>query len=436
MAPWKRDSRRVERPNRRVDYAPPTADPGEALLGGYAPAIRIGCGCCPAAVGCSLRLARPLCGLAPRFRARHGGLPRPLARCAATGGPRSGRSAARQRGRDREIPGSHWLGFVLEVVLPARQAWQGRIRMTCPVAAIVVAYESIEELPACLAALEGRVSQAVVVDNAPSRSASRQLRERHSWAVWIDNACNRGFAAAVNQGIAVTSELYVLLLNPDCELLTDLDALVEACQRDGVAGAGGLLTHPGGTPQLGFNARSLPTPWALVFEVLGINRIWKRNPVNRRYRLLDLEPGREREIQQPAGAFLMLRRDALPSCRRPGRGIPPGLVRGCRPLPAVPRCWIRPPLCSASGRAPCGRACRRPAPRASEAEGLVWWIVALCREALPARHFSLRRFAVLTGLILRQLYCTAVGGPSATADAYGATYRFVRIGFPRRADAS
>ncbi len=308
--------------------------------------------------------------------------------------------------------------------------------MTCPVAAIVVAYESIEELPACLAALEGRVSQAVVVDNAPSRSATPQLRERHSWAVWIDNAGNRGFAGAVNQGVVVTSEPYVLLLNPDCELLTGLDALVEACQRDGVAGAGGLLTHPGGTPQLGFNARSLPTPWALVFEVLGINRIWKRNPVNRRYRLLDLEPGRECEVQQPAGAFLMLRRDALQAVGGLDERFHPvwfedvDLCRRFRDagfaLLYVPRAVARHAGGHAVGRLPV------------QARMKAWYggLLRYAEKHYPRGIFRCVRFAVLVGLVLRQRYCTVRGGPSATADAYRATYRFVRIGFPRRADAS
>jgi GT2 family glycosyltransferase len=43
-----------------------------------------------------------------------------------------------------------------------------------------------------------------------------------------------------------------------------------------------------------------------VCEVLGLNRIWPANPVNRRYR--QQSPEQTTDVEQPAGAFLMLRR--------------------------------------------------------------------------------------------------------------------------------
>jgi GT2 family glycosyltransferase len=54
--------------------------------------------------------------------------------------------------------------------------------------------------------------------------------------------------------------------------------------------------------------RSLPTPAALVLEALLLNRIWSGNPVNRRYRGLGLDYSRRMVVEQPAGAFLMIRR--------------------------------------------------------------------------------------------------------------------------------
>jgi GT2 family glycosyltransferase len=56
--------------------------------------------------------------------------------------------------------------------------------------------------------------------------------------------------------------------------------------------------------------RGFPTALTLILEVLGVNRLWKRNPVNRRYRCLDMDPDAGGEVEQPAGAFLMIRRDA------------------------------------------------------------------------------------------------------------------------------
>jgi GT2 family glycosyltransferase len=145
------------------------------------------------------------------------------------------------------------------------------------------------------------------VDNASTdrtclEAASRNVR-------LITNSENRGFAAAVNQGILALDTPYVLLLNPDARLETSLDALVECCRRPGVAGAGGKLVDATGLPQAGFAVRSLPSPAALICEVLLLNRIWPRNPVNWHYRCLDFNFSTPSDVEQPAGAFLMIRRD-------------------------------------------------------------------------------------------------------------------------------
>jgi len=125
----------------------------------------------------------------------------------------------------------------------------------------------------------------------------------------VANSTNRGFAAAVNQGFAALATPYVLLLNPDATLVGGLDALREACRLPGSAGAGGKLVDAQGHPQVGFMARQLPRPLVLVLEVLLLNRMWPNNPANRRYRGLQLNYNMRIPVEQPAGAFLMVRRE-------------------------------------------------------------------------------------------------------------------------------
>lgn len=43
---------------------------------------------------------------------------------------------------------------------------------------------------------------------------------------------------------------------------------------------------------------------------MGLNRLWPLNPVNSRYRYWDLDCDAPAEVEQPAGAFLMIRREA------------------------------------------------------------------------------------------------------------------------------
>jgi N-acetylglucosaminyl-diphospho-decaprenol L-rhamnosyltransferase len=195
------------------------------------------------------------------------------------------------------------------VVLPVdNKAGRGALTQA-RVAVVIVTYNSCAEIGSCLDALGSHEGlEIVVVDNASS-DCTRTEVERRS-VRFIANRTNAGFAAAVNQGVRATSAPLALLLNPDTHVVRGIDALADRFDDGRTGAAGGLLLSLDGTPQIGFFVRNLPTPAALIFEVLGINRLWPRNPVNWHYRCLNLDPMRAQAIEQPAGAFLMFRREA------------------------------------------------------------------------------------------------------------------------------
>ena len=182
--------------------------------------------------------------------------------------------------------------------------------MRTDVAAVIVTYYSAGQIEDCLRSLPG-VAEVVVVDNGSKDETCEIARRTAPEATLIANSGNRGFAGAVNQGIAATNSPLVLLLNPDCHLRTGLDAMIEACLQPRIGAAGGQLVDGEGASQRGFNVRSLPTAAALAAECLGLNRMWPSNPVNRRYRRLDLDPDKSQDVEQQAGAFLMVRREVL-----------------------------------------------------------------------------------------------------------------------------
>ncbi|MEK7755042.1 MAG: glycosyltransferase, partial [Acidobacteriota bacterium] len=176
-------------------------------------------------------------------------------------------------------------------------------------AIIVVTHNSAEVIGWCLeSCLRSGAAEVVVVDNASTDPTLSQVRGFGGVRL-IANRENRGFAAAVNQGVRATTEPFALLLNPDAELAGGVPELEAACSEPGVAAAAGVLAGEDGKPQRGFSVRRLPTAAALVFETLGLNRLWPTNPVNRRYRCLDLDLSLDQDVEQPAGAFLLLRRD-------------------------------------------------------------------------------------------------------------------------------
>jgi hypothetical protein len=173
---------------------------------------------------------------------------------------------------------------------------------------VIVTYNSEDVIGACLDSALPRVERLVVVDNASSDATLDEVRKRPRAAL-IANVENLGFAAAVNQGFRRLDCPLVLILNPDVTLQTGLGPLAQACREPGVAVAAGKLVDERGRPQRGFSVRRFPKPSSLGFEVLGLNRIWPGNPVNQRYRCADLDLEAEAEVEQPAGAFLLIRRD-------------------------------------------------------------------------------------------------------------------------------
>jgi GT2 family glycosyltransferase len=172
---------------------------------------------------------------------------------------------------------------------------------------VIVTYNSGREIGACLDAALATGAEVLVVDNGSHDATVRETARRG--VRLIANPENRGFAAAVNQGFCALICPYILLLNPDAILQTPIDDLRAACQRPRAAGAGGKLLDESGVPQVGFMVRRFPTPASLILEALLLNRVWPQNSVNRRYRGLDLPIDRCIGVEQPAGAFLMLRRD-------------------------------------------------------------------------------------------------------------------------------
>jgi GT2 family glycosyltransferase len=181
--------------------------------------------------------------------------------------------------------------------------------MTQPeVTILIVTYNSRHEIVTCLSAALRTGADVLVVDNASTdgtQEAARGLGVRV-----ISNLSNLGFAAAVNQGVRATNAPCLLLLNPDAVIAGGIEDLVECCQDPQIGAAGGKLLSPEGVPQMGFNVRRFPGPLVISLECLMINRLWPRNPVNWRYRCLDLDLDKAQEVDQPAGAFLMFRRDA------------------------------------------------------------------------------------------------------------------------------
>jgi GT2 family glycosyltransferase len=172
---------------------------------------------------------------------------------------------------------------------------------------VVVAHNSAESIGRCLEAAIECSDDVIVADNA-SADATVAIAASYPTVTVLANPDNLGFAGGVNQGVRHARNPMILLLNPDAVLQCNCQPLVAACREQGYGAAAGMLLGEDGRPQHGFNFRRLPSAWSLAFEVLGINRLFPWNPINRAWRALDLDPYQAQDIEQPAGAFLLFPR--------------------------------------------------------------------------------------------------------------------------------
>lgn len=308
--------------------------------------------------------------------------------------------------------------------------------MTKPlIAAVIVTYNSAEEIGPCLDALATMAPQItpIVVDNASRDDTVRRVQERLGGQTnlrLIANEKNRGFAAAVNQGVTAFIETkddaaYILLLNPDVNLLTSVDMLVDASSQWGLAS--GKLVDLTGCTQAGFTIRRFPTATSLIFELFGINRLWRSNPVNRRYRYLDRSLDEPGEVEQPAGAFLMFRRDIWTSLNGLDEGFYPVWfedVDFCRRavdagfhIQYLPQVVASHAGGHSIARVPAG--CRA-----------VYWCVSLIRYA--SKHFHELSYRAVCAAVLFSSFPRAVAGmilewSLAPLSAYSKIVRFAGL---------
>lgn len=289
------------------------------------------------------------------------------------------------------------------------------------VSVVAVTFNSEPVIATCLEAC--RDYPVIVVDNA-SVDGTVAAAQRFPNVRVIANNGNRGFAAAVNQAVRECASDSILLINPDVTLLTDIGPLVAECAKDGVGAGTGQLVGEDGRPQTGFGVRGFPSPATLAFEVLGLNRVFPWNPVNKRYRNSLRNVAAAAGIDQPAGAFLLFRKRVWERLGGFDESFYPVWfedVDFCKRVrDAGYRIVYQPTVKARHGGGHSVRAlpgeCRE-----------LYWYVSLLRYA--SKHFGALGFrlvsaAVVSGAILRAIVSLVAGGGAAMAATYCRVMRF------------
>ena len=181
---------------------------------------------------------------------------------------------------------------------------------------IIVNYNVKHFLEQCLhsvqKATKNIAAEIFVVDNNSVDGSAELLREKFPNILLIENKENLGFSKANNQAIQQSKGRYVLLLNPDTVVEEDtFEKVIAFMDQHPEAGGLGVKMIDGKGIFLPESKRGLPTPWVAFYKIFGLSRLFPRSKVFGRYHLSFLNENEVHEVDVLAGAFMLLRREAL-----------------------------------------------------------------------------------------------------------------------------
>ena len=186
------------------------------------------------------------------------------------------------------------------------------------VAVLILTWEGMEVLPACLRALAPQLehgAELVVVDNHSSDGSAAYVRDHYPHARVIENQANLGFGGGVNVGLrtllAEQGPEYVVLLNQDTEVAPGwLAGMLQPFDDAAVGAVGCKLLYPDNKTIQHAGSR-LEYPRALAHHIG-----WHEADDGQ----FDLEC----DIDYVTGAALALRRSALEAVGLFDEGYNPG----------------------------------------------------------------------------------------------------------------
>lgn len=182
--------------------------------------------------------------------------------------------------------------------------------MKAEVGIVIVTYNSAGHIETCLDSIfrqrRNVGQQVVVVDNASKDGTADLIREKYPEVNLVLPGKNLGFAAGVNLGVSHTDAEFVLLLNPDTEILDHaVDEIVDfARSHPGHGLYGGRTLKPDGSLEPS-SCWGMPTLWSMSLFAFGITTLAPRNRWLDPESLGDWQRDTVREVGVITGCFLL-----------------------------------------------------------------------------------------------------------------------------------
>lgn len=180
---------------------------------------------------------------------------------------------------------------------------------------VIVSWNTRLLIENCLLSVYGSLNgsmpvQLIVVDNGSSDGTLEMVRTRFPQVLLIENASNRGFAAANNQAISVSEGDYALLLNSDTLMHSDvLDRAVEYLDDNPeIAVLGPTVRNPDGSIQVSISGE--PGIANLLILLSGVSHIGRLRFLDR-YQMSYWEGSRHADVPVISGCCMFVRSAAI-----------------------------------------------------------------------------------------------------------------------------
>lgn len=151
--------------------------------------------------------------------------------------------------------------------------------------------------------------EIIVVDNASGDGSPDMVREQFANVRLIASGSNLGFVRANNRGVAASTGRYILLLNPDTEVLSGTLAgmVTYMDQHPDIGALGPKLLCPDGRVQP--SRRRFPTLATAFLESTVLQQRFPHSRVLQRYFIQDKSDDEEQDVDWLVGACLLIRRE-------------------------------------------------------------------------------------------------------------------------------
>ncbi len=177
-----------------------------------------------------------------------------------------------------------------------------------PCSVIIIAYNSRDFIPACLASVREALididSEIIVLDNGSPYPLTTEVKEMFPEVIWLESKENLGFGRGCNLAATHATKPYLFFINPDTIVSkTAFSKTLKYIQEKPKAGLVGCrILNEDGSLQWACR-RAFPSPLAAIFKTIGLASLFPKSRFFASYNMTYLDPDQETEVDAISGSL-------------------------------------------------------------------------------------------------------------------------------------